>query len=148
MLSRNATESLLKPDSVITTMADETEAVPPAELHSTIPLLEPQRSSASSEADNSKPLVPHCTQRSFPSTPELPTKQTSNTQNVERCSSAQPELTATQSSSGGLPLSIARCNGSSSSETSSLFIEEIISHSKGKNRAPSIEVRSKENVHI
>ncbi|XP_053349718.1 sickle tail protein isoform X2 [Clarias gariepinus] len=143
-LQRNATESLLKPDSVITTMADETEAVPPAELHSTIPLLEPQRSSASSEADNSKPLVPHCTQRSFPSTPELPTKQTSNTQNVERCSSAQPELTATQSSSGGLPLSIARCNGSSSSETSSLFIEEIISHSKGKNRAPSIEAAEKE----
>ncbi|KAF5900003.1 sickle tail protein isoform X3, partial [Clarias magur] len=143
-LRRNATEGLLKPDSVITTMVDEAEAVPPAELHSTVPLFEPQRSSLSSEVVNSKTLVPHSTQRSFPATPELPTKQISNKQNVEIYSAAQPELAAPLSSSGGLPLSIARCNGSSSSESSNLFIEEIISHSKGKNRAPSIEAAEKE----
>lgn len=144
---RRATEGLLKSSDTVTTVVDEAEPVPPADLHSTVTLLEPQKSSVSSEVVNSKPLVPHCGQSSYSPTPELPTKQTSNTRHVEVCSSAQPEHTPPLSNSSGVALSIARCNGSSSSGASSLFIEEIISHSKGKNRAPSIEVSFKGNVH-
>ncbi|MCJ8728335.1 hypothetical protein PDJAM_G00003210 [Pangasius djambal] len=144
-LRRCATEGLLKSsDSVITTVVDEAEPVPPADLHSTDTLLEPQRSSVSSELVNSQHLVPHCVQSSFSTTPELPTMQTSNTRHVEICSSAQPEYTPPLSSSSGVALSISHCNGSSSSGASSLFIKEVISHSNGKNRAPSIEVAEKE----
>lgn len=137
---RCATESLLKSsDSAIITVVDEAESAPPADLHSTVILLEPQRSSESSEVVGSQLLVPLCTQSSYSATPELPTKQT---RHVELCSSAQPELTPPLSSNSGVALSSACCSG-----TSSLFIDEIISHSKGKNRAPSIEVSSRGNVH-
>ncbi|XP_053092156.1 sickle tail protein homolog isoform X4 [Pangasianodon hypophthalmus] len=144
-LRRCATEGLLKSsDSVITTVVDEAEPVPPADFHSTVTLLEPQRSSVSSELVNSQPLVPHCVQSSFSTTPELPTMQTSNTRHVEIYSSPQPEYTPPLNSSSGVALNISRCNGSSSSGASSLYIEEVISHSKAKNRAPSIEVAEKE----
>ncbi|XP_047010065.1 sickle tail protein homolog isoform X11 [Ictalurus punctatus] len=145
-LRRCATKGLLKsPDSVITTMVDEAEAAPPADLHSTVTVLELQRPSVISEVVSSQPLIPHCAQSSFSPTPELPTKQTSNMRHVDICSSAQPEHTSPlSSSSSGVALSTARCNGSSSSGALNLFIEEIISHSKGKNRAPSIEAAEKE----
>ncbi|XP_058258772.1 sickle tail protein isoform X4 [Hemibagrus wyckioides] len=142
-LRRCATVGLMKSsDSVITTVVDEAE--PPADLHNTLTLLEPQKSSVSSEVVISQPLVPHCSQSNIPPTPELPTKQTSNKRHVEICSSAQPELTPALGSSSGAALSVAHLNGSSSNGASSLFIEEIISHSKGKNRAPSIEAAEKE----
>ncbi|XP_053477827.1 sickle tail protein isoform X2 [Ictalurus furcatus] len=145
-LRRCATKGLLKsPDSVITTMVDEAEAAPPADLHSTVTVLELQRPSVISEVVSSQPLIPHCAQSSFSPTPELPTKQTSNMRHVDIYSSAQPEHTSPlSSSSSGVALSTARCNGSSSSGALNLFIEEIISHSKGKNRAPSIEAAEKE----
>lgn len=123
------------------------EAEPPDDLHNTLNLLEPQKSSVSSEVVISQPLVPHCAQSNIPPTPELPTKQTSNKRHVEICSSAQPELTPALGSSSGAALSVAHLNGSSSNGASSLFIEEIMSHSKGKNRAPSIEVSLRGNVH-
>lgn len=129
-------------------MVDEAEAALPADLHSTVTVLELQRPSVISEVVSSQPLIPHCAQSSFSPTPELPTKQTSNMRHVDICSSAQPEHTSPlSSSSSGVALSTARCNGSSSSGALNLFIEEIISHSKGKNRAPSIEVSSKGNVY-
>ncbi|XP_060777358.1 sickle tail protein homolog isoform X7 [Neoarius graeffei] len=145
-LRRCATEGLLKSSDSVTTVVDEGEPAPPADLHSTITLLEPQKSSLSSEVVNSQPLLSHCGQSSYSPASELPTKQISNTRHVETCSSAQPEHAPPLSSSSGVTLScnVTRCNGAPSSGTSSLFIEEIISHSKGKNRAPSIEAAEKE----
>ncbi|XP_047666745.1 sickle tail protein isoform X5 [Tachysurus fulvidraco] len=141
-LRRRATVGLMKSsDPAITTVVDGAE--PPADLQNTVTLLEPQRSSVGSEVIISQSLVPHCAQSSIPPTPELPTKQTSNKSHVEICSLAHTELTPPQSSSG-TALSIAHLNGSSSNGASSLFIEEIISHSKGKNRVPSIEAAEKE----
>ncbi|XP_046704584.1 sickle tail protein isoform X4 [Silurus meridionalis] len=138
-LRRCATEGLLKSSDVV----DETEPTSPDNIHSTVTQLEPQKFSMSSEIANSQPLLPPCTS-SFSLTPELPTKSISKTSHVEICSSALPELTTSLSSSSEVALSTARCNGSSMSGASSLFIEEIISQSKGKNRAPSIAAAEKE----
>ncbi|KAI5620613.1 sickle tail protein-like isoform X3, partial [Silurus asotus] len=138
-LRRCATEGLLKSFDVV----DETEPASPDNIHSTVTQLEPQRFSMSSEIANSQPLLPPCPS-SFSLTPELHTKSTSKTSHVKICSLALPELTPSLSSSSEVALSTARCNESSMSGASSLFIEEIISQSKGKNRAPSIAVTEKE----
>lgn len=144
---RCASEGLMKSsDSVITTMVD-VESVPLADLSSTVTTLESQKSSVSSEVFRSNPLVHQCAQVSFSATSELPAKQTSNLRHVELCSFAQPEHIPPLSRNPAMTNSIAHCNGCSSSGASSLFIDEIISNSKGKNRAPSIEVSFSRNVH-
>lgn len=133
-------------DSVITTMVD-VESAPSADLSSTVTPCESQKSSVSSEVVRSRPLEHQCAQVSFSATSELPAKQTSNLRHAELCTFAQPEHIPTLSRNPAMTNSIAYCNGSSSSGASNLFIDEIISNSKGKNRAPSIEVSFSRYVH-
>ncbi|TTQ07468.1 Sickle tail protein [Bagarius yarrelli] len=140
-----ATEELIiSSEAVITPVVDDAEIVPPTDLYSTVNMLEPQRSSISSEVILSQPLTPDCAQSSFSPNPELPTKRTSAKRHIGICSSAQSEHTQPLNSSSGATPSVVHLNASSSSGASSLLIEEIISNSKGRNRAQSIESAEKE----
>lgn len=137
---RCATEGLIKStDSVITSVVGKAEPVPHSDLNSAVTLLEPQIPSVIPEVIP-QPFVPHCAQNSFSLTPTLPSKQTGVKSLVEICSSTQTKHTPPLSSSSKAAVSNAHFNRSCSSEAPAPFIEEIISHSKGKNRAPSIEV--------
>uniref|UniRef100_A0A4W4G7F3 Actin interacting protein 3-like C-terminal domain-containing protein n=1 Tax=Electrophorus electricus TaxID=8005 RepID=A0A4W4G7F3_ELEEL len=156
-LRRSVTEGLLKPPDPVTmttlTAVEGVESAPPADLQDpvTTPLLEPQSSSVRSEVINSNPVVIHHAQSS-PVTPR-------QCQQSAAPSSASPvqlkKPSALQPDHG--PPSSSVANGSARRSAAPgddvvhdggaspvLFIEEITNHSKGKNRATSIEAAERE----
>uniref|UniRef100_A0A8B9H9S0 Si:ch211-285f17.1 n=1 Tax=Astyanax mexicanus TaxID=7994 RepID=A0A8B9H9S0_ASTMX len=160
-LRRCATEGSLKPSDVSTTSctptADGVESAPPSELQDTSspPVTELQTSSVKSELINSNPTIIHHTQSSpvplhqsqhsagppssAPPQPARdsapsPIKRSGSPRQLKKPGQSQPE--ATPPSSNG----VSAANGASSG----LFIEEITSHGKIKNRATSIEAAEKE----
>ncbi|XP_066538590.1 sickle tail protein homolog isoform X2 [Hoplias malabaricus] len=167
-LRRSATEGLPKPSDPITTpitaAVDGVEKAPPADDAVELPLIESQSSSVRSEFINSNPMVIHHAQSSpVPpcqsqhsaapaSTPGLnpqgyesspsPTKQLGSPGQLKKPGQSQPDHTPMASNiNSGVPSNGARYDNGASS---SLFIEEITIHSKGKNRATSIEIAEKE----
>ncbi|XP_049335919.1 sickle tail protein isoform X3 [Astyanax mexicanus] len=160
-LRRCATEGSLKPSDVSTTSstptADGVESAPPSELQDTSspPVTELQTSSVKSELINSNPTIIHHAQSSpvplhqsqhsagppssAPPQPARdsapsPTKRSGSPRQLKKPGQSQPE--ATPPSSNG----VSAANGASPG----LFIEEITSHGKIKNRATSIEAAEKE----
>uniref|UniRef100_A0AAR2IRY0 Actin interacting protein 3-like C-terminal domain-containing protein n=1 Tax=Pygocentrus nattereri TaxID=42514 RepID=A0AAR2IRY0_PYGNA len=159
-LRRCTTEGLLKPSDPATT-ADGIELGPPSDIQdsASMPLIESQSSSVRSEVINSNPMVIHHAQSSpvppcqsqhsiapSTSTSELPyqthefisssTMQSGSAGQLRKSSLSQPEF-APPSSNIGIGVS-------DSGASPSLFIEEITSYSKGKNRATSIEAAERE----
>ncbi|XP_072536423.1 sickle tail protein homolog isoform X7 [Salminus brasiliensis] len=165
-LRRHATEGSLKSSDVATAAssvtADGVEPVPPSDVQdgAIMSLIEPQTSSIKSEVINSNPMVIHHaqsspvplrqsqhsaapafsapTQQTRESTPS-PTKQSGSPMQLKKPSQSLSE--PTPQSSNGVTNNGARHDNRASP---SLFIEEIASHSKGKNRATSIEAAEKE----
>ncbi|XP_036420566.1 sickle tail protein homolog isoform X2 [Colossoma macropomum] len=165
-LRRCATEGLLKPSDPATT-ADGIELGPPSDVQDAVsmPLIESQSSSMRSEVINSNPMVIHHAQSSpVPpcqsqhsvapptSTSALPyqahkftsssTKQSGSPGQLRKSSLSQPEYAPPSSNLGIGVHSNSVCYESGASP--SLFIEEITSYSKGKNRATSIEAAERE----
>ncbi|KAL7886753.1 hypothetical protein AOLI_G00044740 [Acnodon oligacanthus] len=159
-LRRCTTEGLLKPSDPATS-ADGIELGPPPYIQdaASIPLIESQSSSLRSEVINSNAMVIHHAQSSpvppcqsqhsiapSTSTSELPyqahefisssTKQSGRPGQLRKSSLSQREFTPPSSNIG--------IGVSDSGASPSLFIEEITSNSKGKNRATSIEAAERE----
>ncbi|KAI4880354.1 hypothetical protein NFI96_001231 [Prochilodus magdalenae] len=167
-LRRCTTEGLVKPSDPATTAdGTEIELVPTSDVQdaASLPLIEAQSSSVRTEVINSNPMVIHHAQSSpvlpcqsqhsasppasisavphktLESTPS-PTKQSGSPGQLKKSSQLQPDHVPLSSTigSGVHSNGVHFDNGASAS----LFIEEIASHNKGKNRATSIEAAERE----
>ncbi|XP_076826348.1 sickle tail protein homolog isoform X3 [Brachyhypopomus gauderio] len=165
-LRRSVSEGLLKPSDPVTvttlTAVDGVESAPPTDLKDlvTTPLLETQSSSVRSEVINSNPMVIHHAQSS------PVTLRQSQQSAVPPLAPGPPQQACETAPSPHSPAAAARAehgpakgcgrksafpsngvhdNGVHDNGASPiLFIEEIASQSKSKNRATSIEAAEKE----
>ncbi|XP_062847109.1 sickle tail protein isoform X3 [Trichomycterus rosablanca] len=147
-LRRCATDGSLKPLDPVTTTTFKVSPATSAELQDA--LLEPQSLSLKSDAPSSSPklsssISPRQSQQMavhLP-TPEATTKQSNNS---KKFSSTQPEHTPTSSnhSNGAARIGAFSVGVQDSMGSPSLFREEIVSHSKSKSRATSIEAAERE----
>uniref|UniRef100_A0A4W4GA77 Actin interacting protein 3-like C-terminal domain-containing protein n=1 Tax=Electrophorus electricus TaxID=8005 RepID=A0A4W4GA77_ELEEL len=144
-LRRSVTEGLLKPPDPVTmttlTAVEGVESAPPADLQDpvTTPLLEPQSSSVRSEVINSNPVVIHHAQSS-PVTPRQ-CQQSAAPSSASPVQLKKPSALQPDHGPSAAPGDDVVHDGGASPV---LFIEEITNHSKGKNRATSIEAAERE----